>query len=255
MPRLVARWGLQSETRVPIAVRGFGRTLLWRAAGTHPVSALFGARLRDWLRWRGPASASARAAAVLLAALVATAALFAAIGLQSGGWSAWTKSLLALPQGRIVAPANNQDFGWIERAIAQCEAEAARNVDTLYFLVMPVVAIDGNQQTWLAKSNGTVGASLLLLGSRDTLDGLRAGSLQLARRSFNFAILEPFTTRAYRWKPALGVHKFAIRDAKAVAAFKPGFEIPAGGDARWADGGAITREAGTCYWTGALMRG
>jgi hypothetical protein len=186
--------------------------------------------------------------------LVATAALFAAIGLQSGGWSAWTKSLFALPQGRIVAPANNQDFGWIERAIAQCEAEAARNVDTLYFLVMPVVAIDGNQQTWLAKSNGTVGASLLLLGSQDTLDGLRAGSLQLARRSFNFAILEPSTTRAYRWKPALGVHKFAIRDAKAVAAFKPGFEIT-GGDTRWADGGAIPREAGTCYWTGALMRG
>ena len=55
--------------------------------------------------------------------------------------------------------------------------------------------------------------------------------------------------------PALVVHKFAIRDASAVAAFKPGFEIPAGGETRWADGGAITREAGTCYWTGALMRG
>ena len=51
------------------------------------------------------------------------------------------------------------------------------------------------------------------------------------------------------------MHKFAIRDAKAVATFKPGFEIPAGGDTQWAAGGAITREAGTCYWTGALMRG
>jgi hypothetical protein len=190
---------------------------------------------------------------VLIAALVATAALFTAIGLQSGGWSAW--KLLALPQGRIVAPANNQNFGWIERAIAQCEAEAARNADTLYFLVIPVVAIDGNQQAWLPKSNGTVGDSVLLLGSQDTLDGLKAGSLRLARLSFNFAILEPSATRVYRWKPALGVHKFAIRDAKAVAAFKPGFEVPVGGDARWADGGAITREAGTCYWTGALMRG
>jgi len=229
---------------------------LWRAAGTHPVSALAGARLRDRLRRVGPASASARgAAAVLIAALVATAALFAAIGLQSGGFSAWTNSLLALPQGRIVAPANNQNFGWIGRAIAQCEAEAARSVDTLYFLVIPVLAVDGDQQAWLAKSNGTVGASVLLLGSQDTLDGLRAGSLRLVRRSFNFAILEPSATRVYQWKPALGVHKFAIRDAKAVATFKPGFEIPAGGDTQWAAGGAITREAGTCYWTGALMRG
>jgi len=229
---------------------------LWRAAGTHPVSALAGARLRDRLRRVGPASASARgAAAVLIAALVATAALFAAIGLQSGGFSAWTNSLLALPQGRIVAPANNQNFGWIGRAITQCEAEAARSVDTLYFLVIPVLAVDGDQRAWLAKSNGTVGASVLLLGSQDTLDGLRAGSLRLVRRSFNFAILEPSATRVYQWKPALGVHKFAIRDAKAVATFKPGFEIPAGGDTQWAAGGAITREAGTCYWTGALMRG
>src|SRR4029077_9611196 len=99
--------------------------------------------------------------------------LLAAIGLQSGGWSAWT--LLALPQGRIVAPANNQNFGWIERAIAQCEAEAVRNVDTLYFLVIPVVAIDGNQQAWLAKANGTVGGSLLMLGSPGPLGGLRGG--------------------------------------------------------------------------------
>src|SRR5260370_10430423 len=158
MPRLVARGGLQSETRVRIAVRGFGRTLLWRAVGSLPVAVIVGARLRDWLRWRGPASASARAAAILLAALVATAALFAAIGLQSGGWSAWTNSLPALPQGRIVAPANNQDFGWIDRAIAQCEAEAARNVDTLYFLVIPEVAIDRNPQAWRARSNGPGGA-------------------------------------------------------------------------------------------------
>ena len=191
---------------------------------------------------------------MLIAALVATAALFAAIGLQSGGFSAWTNSLLALPQGRIVAPADNQNFGWIGRAIAQCEAEAARSADTLYFLVIPVVAPDGDQQAWLAKSNGTVGDSVLL-GSQDTLDGLRAGSLRLARRPFNFSILEPSTSRVYKWKPALGVHKFAIRDAKAVATFKPGFEIPAGGDTQWAAGGAITREAGTCYWTGALMRG
>jgi len=46
------------------------------------VPALSGTTLRDWLRWRRPVSASARAAAaVLIAALVATAALFAAIGL------------------------------------------------------------------------------------------------------------------------------------------------------------------------------
>ena len=231
-------------------MRGFGRALLWRAAGMRPLAAFSGTSLGDRLRSSLPVSTHARVAAVGVA-LLAMAALVAAIVLGSGA----LKSLLALPQGRIVAPANNQNFGWIGRAIAQCEAEAARSVDTLYFLVIPVLAVDGDQRAWLAKSNGTVGASVLLLGSQDTLDGLRAGSLRLVRRPFNFAILEPSATRVYQWKPALGVHKFAIRDAKAVATFKPGFEIPAGGDTQWAAGGAITREAGTCYWTGALMRG
>jgi hypothetical protein len=183
---------------------------------------------------------------MLIAALLAVAALFAAVGLRSGA------TLLALPQDRIIAPANNRNFGWIERAIGQCEAEAARNADTLYFLVIPVVAT-GDRQAWLAKSNGTIGGSILLLGSRDTLDGVRAGSLRLDVRAFNFSILEPSTSRVYKWRPALGVHKFAIRNASAVVTFKPGLELPVGGEARWADGGAIIRERGTCYWTGALM--
>lgn len=226
---------------------GISPNPLWAAVGAHPVAAFPLTSPRDWLRWPRPASLSARTT-VLIAALLAAVAS-AAIGVRLV-----TKSLLALPQGRIIAPANNQDFRWIQRAIDQCEAEAARNVDTLYFLVIPVLTTDGNLQAWAPKLNGTVGASMLLLGSQDTLDGLKAGSLRLSRRAFNFSILEPSTSAVYKWKPALGVYKFAIRDANAIAAFKPGFEIPAGGETRWADGTAIPREAGTCYWTGALMR-
>src|SRR5260370_38481169 len=101
MPRLVARQDLHSETRVRVAVRGFGRALLWRAAGTHPVSALAGARLRDRLRRVGPASASARgAAAVLIAALVAPAVRVSAVGFQTRGCSAWSSWRLPLPPGR-----------------------------------------------------------------------------------------------------------------------------------------------------------
>jgi len=228
----------------------FARTL-WRAAAMRGRSGLPRARLPDWLRAPGRASAMG-AAGVLAAAVLATAALFAATGLPSAAWPLW--SLLALPQGRIVPPADNGNFGWIERAIAQCEQEAARNRDTLYFLVIPVVPSDGDPKPWLAKSNGLVGSSVLLLGSQDTLDGLRAGSLRLDQRAYRFSILDPSATRAYPWRPALGVHKFAIRDASALASFKPGFNFRPTGDIRWADG-EIPREAGTCYWTGALMPG
>jgi hypothetical protein len=231
-------------------MRAFGRPLSWRTASMHLLPALSGANVRDWLRRPGQLANSRRSAAALFAAFLA-AALAIVVGLRA----IWINSVLALPQGRIIAPANNQEFGWIERAIAQCEAEAARNGATLYFLVIPVVASDGEQLPWMSKSNGTVGPSILLLGSQTTLDGLRAGSLRLASRPFNFSILEPSTSRIYKWKPALGVSKFAIREANTVAAFQPGFEIPVGGEPRWADGGAIPRQPGTCYWTGALIRG
>src|SRR5438876_3171169 len=177
-PSRLACWGLWIGTRVRVAVRGLGRALLWRAAGMRPLAAFSGTSLGGRLRSSLPVSTHARVAAVGVA-LLAMAALVAAIVLGSGA----LKSLLALPQGRVVAPANNQNFGWIGRAITQCEAEAARSADTLYFLVIPVVAPGGDQQAWLDKSNGTVGDSVLL-GSQDTLEGLRAGSLRLARRSF-----------------------------------------------------------------------
>src|SRR5947209_2277094 len=141
-------------------MREFARTL-WQAAAMRGM-ALSGASLGERLRSLGP-SAAVRVGAVLLAALLATAALFAATGLRSGAWPAST-SLLALPQGRILPPADNRNFGWLERAIAQCEQEAARSADTLYFLVIPVVATDGNPQPWIPKSNGTVGP-VLLIGS------------------------------------------------------------------------------------------
>jgi hypothetical protein len=241
--------GAGGETKVR-TVRGFGRTLLWRAAGPRAPPAFSGTSFGERLRSSLPVSSHARVAAVG-AALLATAALLAAITLGSGA----LQSLLALPQGRIIAPADDRNFGWIERAIAQCEAEGARNADTLYFLVIPVLAAGGDPRAWAAKSNGTVGGSIMLLGSQDTLEGLRAGSLQLARATFNFSILDPPTSKVYQWRAALGVHKFAIRDAKTITVFRPGFEIPTGGETRWADGGAIPREAGTCYWTGALMPG
>jgi len=230
-------------------MREFIRTL-WRA-GIRGLPALPGARWPDWLRASGRGWAL-RVGAVAAAAVLATAALFAATGLPSVAWPLW--SLLALPQGRIVPPAENGNFGWIERAIAQCERDAARNPDTLYFLVIPVVPADGDPRSWIPKSNGTVGTNVLLIGSQDTVDGLRAGELRLDSRAYRFSILDPGTTRAYPWRPALGVHKFAIRDASAVASFRPGFNFRPTGEIRWADGD-IPREAGTCYWTGALTRG
>src|SRR5262249_19960944 len=162
MRRVFARAG---RTRARM-MREFGRAGLWRAAGMRSLPTI--ASLRDWLRRSWPTSPSGRAAAPGVAALAVLAALFVTLGLRSGA------TLLALPQGRILAPADNQKFGWIERAIGQCEAEAARKTETLYFVVIPVVAT-GDRQAWASKSNGSIGRSILLLGAEDTVEGVRAG--------------------------------------------------------------------------------
>src|SRR5262249_61289507 len=106
--------------------------------------------------------------AAVIAAVASGGAFFFPAGLRPGA------PLLAPPQGPITAPADNQKFGWIERAIGQCEAEAARSTETLYFVVIPVVAT-GDRQAWASKSNGSIGRSILLLGAEDTVEGVRAG--------------------------------------------------------------------------------
>jgi hypothetical protein len=230
-------------------MRGSGRALSWRDAGAQFLPAFLSRMRAVSLRPFPPRSAPMRVIGIALVLTFAAAALVTM--LNAGG----LRSFLALPQGRIVAPAGDPTFGWIARATAECDAEAARNPDTLYFIVIPVVATDGNVQAWLAKANGMVAQTLVLLGSKTTIEGLRAGSLRLDGRAFEFAVLDPGSADVYKWKSAVGVHKFAIRDAKRVTSFRPGFELAKGTETQWADGGAIPRAAGTCYWTGALMPG
>ena len=195
-----------------------------------------------------------RAAAVALL----VAGLIAAGVTAAWEWSTpakWIRALWpSLLQGAIVAPSSAKNFDWIARAIRQCEAEAARKVGTLYFLVIPVAAADGTFQQWVDKSNGTIGNSVLLVGAEATLEGLKNGSLAPYRDPFNFAIGEMSTRRVYKWRPAVGVTKFAVRDAESIQAFKPGFQAAGVAKPEWTES-AISREAGTCYWTGALIRG
>jgi hypothetical protein len=228
----------------------FGGVAARAAAFFRRVAPEGGGRLRPLIG----ASNSLRAmAAALIAAFLVAAGITAAWEWSKlAGWSAalWP----SLPQGAIVAPSSAKNFEWIARAIRECEAEAARKAGTLYFLVIPVLAADGNFQQWTDKSNGTIGDSVLLVGSEATLDALKNGSLALYRDRFNFAIGEVTTRKVYRWKPAVGVTKFAVRNADVIQAFKPGFQTASAAKTDWADGGPITREAGTCYWTGALMR-
>ncbi|MBO0759125.1 MAG: hypothetical protein J2P54_25060 [Bradyrhizobiaceae bacterium] len=154
------------------------------------------------------------------------------------------------PTGQQPNPA---DFAWIERAMADCDTEAGKHLDSLYFLVMPLASTDGNVERWSPLSLGQIGTSVTLLKSQDALDGLRDGSLTLYQGQFVFSILEPSSNVTYRWKPATGVSEFITQEALSIKSFKPGLQVVGvDPDTGWAD--ALVEQSPSCFWVSALLR-
>jgi len=156
------------------------------------------------------------------------------------------------PPGPTARPNTEINFAWIEKAMADCDREARRHLDALYFLVTPLAATNGNVQRWTQISLGNIGSTITLLASKDALSGLREGSLAVFPGQFVFSIVESTTNVTYTWKPATGVSEFVMREALAVKSFKPGFQIlGTDGETAWATTPAVQRPA--CYWLSALL--
>jgi hypothetical protein len=174
----------------------------------------------------------------------------------------WRESHLALiqnapalfgPPGPTAHSNPAADFAWIEKAMADCDSEASKHLDALYFLVLPLALADGNVQRWSLLSLGQIGETVTLLTSRDALAGLKSGSLTVYKGQFVFSLLEPTTNVTYNWKPATGVSEFIAHDATSIKTFKPGLlVVGVDRDTAWATTPAPQRAA--CYWVSALLR-
>jgi hypothetical protein len=144
------------------------------------------------------------------------------------------------------------DFAWIERAMTDCEGEAIKHLDALYFLVTPLTAVDNNIQRWSQRALGQIGDSITLLASKDALSGLRDGTLALYPGQFVFSIIEPTTNVTYQWKPAVGVTEFVTPEAVSIKSFKPGLRLVGPSkDTLWANSSANPHPA--CFWITALL--
>jgi hypothetical protein len=145
------------------------------------------------------------------------------------------------------------DLPTIEKAMAACDDEAARQPDSLYFLILPVLSPIRNYQPWVAASVGEIGTSVILLRSKDALDGLRDGSLTLYRGAYTFSIIDATTEAPQNWTPATGVAQFAKLDAAQIAGFRVRFGFADFvGDTP--SNFRFPRQKGVCYWVSALLR-
>jgi hypothetical protein len=194
-------------------------------------------------------------AAVAVLALVALGLLFWGLksrevasvsGTEQSGTPATTNV-------RPRAPAAPADIPAITKAMSDCDAAAASDPDSLYFLVLPMRPADPADRSWSALALQTVGSSYLLLSAKDALDGLRNNRLMLRPDRYTFSALDTESGQTYSWTSATGMSRLSRRESGATKSLKVGFDFSeqqAG--AQWS--AEFKRERGICYWLSALIR-
>jgi hypothetical protein len=211
---------------------------------------------RRWSRWGSPALivVSAAVLAVLLVGAVSLSRqLFHREPSPVGDTAAPTASAAAPVLVRMTKADGTTDLPAVEKSMSDCDDEAARNQDGLYFLILPLLSPVKNYQPWVAASVGEIGTSVILLRSKDALDGLRDGSLSLYRGAYTFSIIDATTEASHAWTPATGVAKFTKVDAAQMAGFRVRFGFADFvGDTP--SNFRFPRQKGVCYWVSALLR-
>jgi hypothetical protein len=142
-------------------------------------------------------------------------------------------------------------FGWLMQAMAECDAYAKQNENTLYFLIVPLTPSASPVPGWRPQTIGNLGSSAALLSSGDALIGLRNGGLELYRKPLTFAVSDPDTKTVYKWKPFTGVSELKSRAAATAAALALGIQLENENDVQWGPTIGITK--GTCYWTNPII--
>jgi hypothetical protein len=160
----------------------------------------------------------------------------------------------SVPQTEGTPPATDTagDYGWIVKAMAECDEEAKLKPDTMHFLIVPVASTGLTLPGFSASPISNVGNSAVLLSSTDTLIGLRNRVLALYQKPVTFAVTDPVTQTVYKWKAAVGVTALKSRETGA-ASLTLGLEIPdVAREIEW--GPTINLNKGTCYWINPLIR-
>jgi hypothetical protein len=176
-------------------------------------------------------------------AMLAMGALLAIAVAAAGAASVWWS------QNRAPAP-ETASADALAKAMAECDVEAAKNPDTLNFLVIPLTPGASNNQT---SPPTQAGESYLLLSAQDALNGLRNGSLMPYAGQYAFSIVEPATGTRHSWPPTTGPTKFAEPDAGNLTSIKLGFAFTDVASAPKLSS-EFLRQKGNCYWVSVLVR-
>jgi hypothetical protein len=190
--------------------------------------------------------------AILLLGLLGGLTAMGVQALRSKG----TTQTAARPNSTPSAPSEPaptlSDYGWLVKAMAECEEEAKQKADTMSFLIIPMISTAVSLPGWVPNPISDVGTAGTLLNSGDAMIALRNGVMVLYQKPLAFAISDPASDTVYKWKPASGVTSLKTKEVNG-GGFKLGFEIPEiGTDIEW--GPVINLAKGNCYWINMLVR-
>jgi len=197
-------------------------------------------------------------------ARIAAVAALAVVAIAGFGMAVWTlrspehdgvvPPIETAPAVRAPAEAvPKADVAAISKAMSDCDAAAAEDQDSLYFLIVPMVPASKADRSWAALALQTVGNSYILLSGKDALDGLADNTLLLRPARYTFAILDTVSGTTFAWTSATGLSRLTKRAAGDVKTLKLGFDFSeAQTGAQWS--AEFQRARGTCYWVSALVR-
>jgi hypothetical protein len=147
-------------------------------------------------------------------------------------------------------PPTTNDFAWLTKAMQDCDAEAAKQQSTLYFLIMPMAARPEDEQQWRSQALNQVG-NAILVSADVALEGLKSKALRLSAEEYSLNVRDRANV-IYNWKASTGVARFTIPNADTIEGFNVQFHTRSRtSDTAW--GNSFVRRRGTCYWVNAII--
>jgi hypothetical protein len=190
---------------------------------------------------------NSRMALLAGSAIVAMAVVAAAMI----GWRSITRTS---SPGTTETSAPRRDLGWLQKAMDECEQQAARAPDSLLFLVIPLVPADNDYARWNRRAISSVGTGGAFLGSKDMLEGVTSGALVPYHGHFKFMVTDEVDkTKTYTWPITNGVFQFAIPSAPTMDAFFLSFQMVDNEGQMQISRTPFPRSKGSCYWTSLLL--
>ena len=143
------------------------------------------------------------------------------------------------------------DLQSVQKAMAECDNEAAQNPAKLYLLIIPVAPVTALAQA--TRPEGETYQTFSLMTSKATLSGLENASYAIDPRPFLFSIDDPASGERRTWNLVSGLRKIVHNGPEQFLNFRVGFD-PTGRGFGLVWSSSYARQPGTCYWINTRFR-